>query len=61
MGFVEPTRLKSLRRGLIRWVAGFRALVAVSAPTALAAAIAERAGLQLAGFARDGSLEIYVA
>lgn len=42
------------------WAAGFRALVAVSAPTALAAATAERAGLQLAGFARDGSLEIYV-
>jgi len=42
------------------WAAGFRALVAVSAPTALAATTAERAGLQLAGFARDGSLEIYV-
>jgi len=42
------------------WAAGFRALVAVSAPTALAVATAERAGLQLAGFARDGSLEIYV-
>ena len=43
------------------WAAGFRALVAVSAPTALAAATAERAGLQLAGFARDGALTIYVA
>lgn len=42
------------------WAAGFRSLVAVSAPTALAAATAARAGLQLAGFARDGSLEIYV-
>ncbi|MEM9522018.1 MAG: formate dehydrogenase accessory sulfurtransferase FdhD [Actinomycetota bacterium] len=42
------------------WAAGFRALVAVSAPTALAVATAERAGLQLAGFARNGSLEIYV-
>ena len=42
------------------WAAGFRALVAVSAPTALAVATAERAGLQLAGFARDGSLTIYV-
>ena len=42
------------------WAAGFRALVAVSAPTALAVATAERAGLQLAGFARDRSLEIYV-
>ncbi len=42
------------------WAAGFRALVSVSAPTALAAATAERAGLQLAGFARDGSLTVYV-
>jgi FdhD protein len=42
------------------WAAGFRALVAVSAPTALAVATAERAGLQLAGFARDGSLTVYV-
>ncbi len=42
------------------WAAGFRALVAVSAPTALAVATADRAGLQLAGFARDGALTIYV-
>lgn len=42
------------------WAAGFRALVAVSAPTALAVATAERADLQLAGFARDGSLTVYV-
>lgn len=42
------------------WAAGFRALVAVSAPTALAATTAERAGMQLAGFARDGSLTVYV-
>jgi len=42
------------------WAAGFRALVAVSAPTALAVATAERAGLQLAGFARDGALTVYV-
>ncbi|MDG1368218.1 MAG: formate dehydrogenase accessory sulfurtransferase FdhD [Acidimicrobiales bacterium] len=42
------------------WAAGFRALVAVSAPTALAVATAQRAGLQLGGFARDGALEIYV-
>ena len=41
------------------WAAGFRALVAVSAPTALAATTAERAGMQLAGFAREGSLKIY--
>jgi FdhD protein len=42
------------------WAAGARALVAVSAPTALAVVTAERAGLQLAGFARDGELTIYV-
>ncbi|MBT5580520.1 MAG: sulfurtransferase FdhD [Acidimicrobiaceae bacterium] len=42
------------------WAAGFRALVAVSAPTALATATAERAGMQLAGFARNGQLTIYV-
>ena len=42
------------------WAGGFRALVAVSAPTALAAATAEAAGMQLAGFARDGSLTVYV-
>lgn len=42
------------------WAAGARALVAVSAPTALAVATAERAGLQLAGFARDGALTVYV-
>lgn len=42
------------------WAAGARALVAVSAPTALAVATAERAGMQLAGFARDGGLTVYV-
>ncbi len=42
------------------WAAGFRAMVAVSAPTALATATAERAGIQLAGFARDGLMTIYV-
>ncbi len=41
------------------WAAGFRALVAVSAPTALAVATAERAKMQLAGFARSGALTIY--
>ncbi len=54
MGFVEPTRLKSLRRR-------FDPVVGGPIDWALAAATAERAGLQLAGFARDGSLEIYVA
>ena len=41
------------------WAGGFRALVAVSAPTALAAAAAEAAGMQLAGFARNGSMTVY--
>ncbi len=42
------------------WAAGFRALVAVSAPTALAAKTAETAGMQLAGFARNNTLTVYV-
>jgi len=42
------------------WAAGFRAMVAVSAPTELSVAVAERGGLQLAGFARGGELTIYV-
>ncbi len=66
-------RLPATRRGLVvsgrasfelvhkAWAAGFRALVAVSAPTALAVATAERAGMQLAGFARDGALTVYTA
>ncbi len=41
------------------WGAGFRALVAVSAPTALAVSTATAANLQLAGFARNNSLTIY--
>ena len=42
------------------WAAGFRALVAVSAPTALAAATAEAASMQLAGFARNNTMTVYV-
>ncbi|MDE2868124.1 MAG: formate dehydrogenase accessory sulfurtransferase FdhD, partial [Chloroflexota bacterium] len=42
------------------WAGGFRALVAVSAPTALAAATADAAGMQLAGFARNGAMTVYV-
>jgi len=41
------------------WAAGFRAVVSVSAPTALAALVADRAEMQLAGFARDGALTVY--
>ncbi len=41
------------------WAAGFTALVAVSAPSALAVHVARTAGLQLGGFARNGSIRIY--
>ena len=41
------------------WAAGFTALVAVSAPSALAVHTARRAGLQLGGFARNGGIRIY--
>ncbi|MCY3926197.1 MAG: formate dehydrogenase accessory sulfurtransferase FdhD [bacterium] len=41
------------------WAAGFGALVAVSAPSALAVQVARSAGLQLGGFARGGTVRIY--
>jgi FdhD protein len=42
------------------WAAGIGAVVAVSAPSALAVRTASAARLQLAGFARGGRLNLYV-
>ncbi len=41
------------------WAAGFTTVVAVSAPSALAVSAAQSAGMQLAGFARNGTLNVY--
>jgi len=41
------------------WAAGYTALVAVSAPSALAVTTAQRAGLTLVGFTRNGHATVY--
>jgi FdhD protein len=41
------------------WAAGFAAVVAVSAPSALAVETASCANLLLAGFTRNGRVNIY--
>ena len=41
------------------WAGGFASLVSVSAPSALAVETAHAGGLQLAGFIRDGEINVY--
>lgn len=41
------------------WAGGFEVLVSVSAPSAMAVETARRANLVLAGFARDGAMNVY--
>jgi len=41
------------------WAGGFGTIVSVSAPSALAVETAQAGGLQLAGFVRDGEINVY--
>ena len=58
-GFVVITSRASYEMAMKAAQAGIALLAAISAPTALAIALAESAGLTLIGFARDGGCVVY--
>jgi FdhD protein len=60
-GFITVTSRASVEMVQKTAMAGVGLLVAVSAPTTLAVALAQRAGLALAGFARGEDFVCYCA
>ncbi|WP_257388984.1 formate dehydrogenase accessory sulfurtransferase FdhD, partial [Tahibacter caeni] len=58
-GFVVATSRASYEMAMKAASAGIAVLAAISAPTALAIALADSAGLTLIGFARPGGCAVY--